>query len=167
MPSAPLQPGPIPNPTLDPGYSDPEIDALFWFWDEVASPFFSSVEMYDIYRISNKGGWKAARYALPTGVIEASVAGLRQGYFDSWTQTLSPIERSGRIFVVFSETLATDAAANLAGDAGAIIGGPLGPIGAAAGYGTAAALVTHAADRFWAQAINPQFVPRAGLGIWP
>jgi hypothetical protein len=28
-------------------------------------------------------------------------------------------------------------------------------------------LVTHAGDRFWANTVNPWFIPTAGWGIWP
>jgi hypothetical protein len=147
------------------GYSDPELDALLWFWDNMAGPFFDSVEMYDIYRLSGKQGYKVLTYSLPTGPVEAGIAALRQGYRDSWTQNLTPTQRVLRIGIVAGETYITDIASTLGGDVGAAIGMSVGgPVGAAAGYGIAAYLITAAGNRFWTNLVNPN-IP--GLGVWP
>jgi len=166
QPALPILPQPA-LPSVVPsheGYSDPDLDALLWFWDNVASPFFDSAEMYDIYRLSGKGGYKAVTYSLPTGPIEAGIAAFRQGYRDSWTQNLTPAQRVLRMGIVAGETYLTDVASTLSGDFGAVVGLSGGPVGAAAGYGVSAYLVTVAGNRFWANTVNPN-IP--GLGVWP
>ena len=149
------------------GLSDPDFDALLWFWDKLAKPFFESEEAYWIYQQSSKGGYKALKWSLPLGPIEAVVAGVRQGYFDSWTKNYSLIQRGSRIGVVAFEALATDWAATTAGFGGALLVSPSGPIGSVAGYGITANLVTNGGEQFWKQTFNPWFFDFLNLGVYP
>jgi RHS repeat-associated protein len=149
------------------GFSDPDLDALLLFWDKVADPFFKSEEAYWIYQVTSKGGYKTIKWSLPLGPIEAAVAGVRQGYFDSWTKNFSLIQRGSRIGIVAIEAYATDWAATTAGYGGALLVSPSGPIGSASGYGIAANLVTNAGERFWQHTVNPWLFDILNLGVYP
>ncbi len=141
----------FPTPENQSGFSDPALEAWFIFWDNVALPFFYSVEAYDVYRFTSKGGYRAFRYALPTGLIEAGVAGFQQYYRDTWYETLSPGQRFSRPVIYALETYITDRLAGLAGGAGGAIGASsAGPVGAFLGFFAGNALVTTAGDRVWA-----------------
>jgi hypothetical protein len=163
----------LPNnsyPSTDPsGFYDPALEAWMLFWENVASPSFDMVDAYDIYNLTSKSGWKAIRYSLPTGLVEASVASFRQYYRDSWYQSLNLGQRITRAIIIGGETLATDYLAGVAGGTGAVIGGAvLGPLGAAAGYLGGNALVTEAGDRAWAHYINKGIIQEYfRLGVWP
>jgi hypothetical protein len=82
------------------GYSDPDIDALYFWWEHALKPVNDIVSLDDIYRMSSRGGWKAGRYSLNLGILEAIVQGSRQAYRDSWYQTLTPTQRFLRPVVV-------------------------------------------------------------------
>jgi hypothetical protein len=139
------------------------LESWFLFWDKVASRFFNSIPAYDLYNATSKGGWKAMRYALPTSVIEAGVAGFRQYYRD---QSLSPIERTERAFLVGFETYVTDRAAGIAGDVFGLAGyGVGGPVGAGLGYIGGNVLTTRIGDHLWAD-FNQDVASKA-LGAFP
>lgn len=148
------------------GYSDPDIDALYFWWENFLTPVNDIVSLDDIYRISSRGGWKAGRYSLNLGILEAIVQGSRQAYRDSWHQNLTPTQRFLRPIVVGGEALVTDAAAGLAGKgfgaAGLSVGGPLGLAG---GYLAGQTFTTNVMDRVWMEDFNPWAFDQ--LGEWP
>ncbi|WKZ38419.1 MAG: RHS repeat-associated core domain-containing protein [Anaerolineales bacterium] len=148
------------------GYSNPDLDAIYFFWEEFTTPIHGLVKMDDIYRMSSRGGWKAVRYSLNLGLFEAIVQGSRQAYRDSWYQNLTPTQRLGRPLLVGAEALVTDLIAERVGkgfrNAGFVVGGPLG---AAAGHIAGQTYATKIMDRIWMEKINPMISP--WLGVWP
>ena len=148
-----------PKPAIVPsyeGFSDPKLDAIFEFFEKVVDPINDIVSMEDIYNMSSRGGWKAARYSMNLGIVEAVVQGSRQAYRDSWWQNLTPGERIARAVVVGGEALVTDAIADKVGNgyraAGFIVGGPLG---AAGGNLAGNTFATNVMDRIWKEKVNP------------
>jgi hypothetical protein len=129
-------------------------------------PINDIVSMEDIYRLSGKGGWRAARYSLNLGVFEGLVQGSRQAYRDSWYETLTPTQRLLRPVVVGVEAVITDVIAGQVGKAyrfgGFLVGGPLGAAGAQVAGSTFA---TNVMDRLWMETINPKYFNE--LGAWP
>jgi hypothetical protein len=148
------------------GYSNPDLDALYLFWNKVVTPYNNILSAEDIYRMSSKGGWRASRTSLNLGILEAFVQGTRQAYRDSWYQTLTPTQRLLRPIVAGSEALATDAISGLVGAgygaAGLVVGGPLG---AAAGKLAGSTHATNVMDGFWMTKVNPGLFN--SLGAWP
>jgi len=148
------------------GYSNEHIDEFYIFWENFVEPINGIVELDDVYRLSSKGGWKASRYSLNLGIIEAFVQGSRQAYRDSWYQTLTPSQRVLRPVVVGIEALITDVVAGKIGkgfrSAGLVVGGPLG---AAGGQVAGQTFVTKVMDRLWMETFNPNILPQ--LGVWP
>jgi hypothetical protein len=148
------------------GYSDSNIDALFFWWESVLAPINDIISLDDIYRISSRGGWKASRYSLNLGILEAIVQGSRQAYRDSWYQTLTPTQRFLRPVVVGGEALVTDVIAGKVGKGfgatGASVGGPLGMAG---GYLGGQTFATKVMDRLWMEKFNPWAFSQ--LGAWP
>lgn len=123
--------------------------------------------MYGVYELTGKGGYRILKLTLPTGIIEASIAGLRQGYLDSWQESLSPGQRITRMVIVAFEAGITDSASAWAGAFGAAVGAAAGPVPAAVGYGASAILVSYASEQFWTNTFNPSFIPSIGMGVWP
>jgi len=152
----------FPTPEDQNGFSDPALEAWFSFWDDVALPFFDSVEAYDVYRFTSKGGYRAFRYALPTRYIEAAIAGFQQGYVDNNNSSLSTYAKGVRILTVSVETLAIDYAASAVGGVGAALGAELGPPGAFAGFFIGTTLGTAAGDLFFSS-INQEWNL---FGVW-
>lgn len=151
------------------GYTDQELEELLLVLEKLVFPFFDSVEMYDVYRLSGSKWYKAVRYSLPTGPIETGVAAISQGYKDSWNQNLNLAQRLLRMVTVGVETYITDGLSTFAGEtAGSAALSTTGnPAVVAVAYGGASALVTESADRFWINTVNPYLIPRIGLGLWP
>ena len=150
------------------GYSDPDLDALYSFWENAVNPINDLVGLDDIYRISNHGGWKAARFSLNLQVGEAIVQGSRQAYRDSWYQTLTPGQRALRALTVGTEALITDTMADKTGKgyryAGFLAGGPLGAAGGDLAGNTFA---TNVMDGLWEEKINPFLFSKPIFGGLP
>jgi hypothetical protein len=159
------QPNNLPDPSHG-GYSNPDLDAIYFFWEKFVTPMNDIIKIDDIYRISSRGGWKAARYSLNLGPIEAIVQGSRQAYRDSWYQTLTPTQRLLRPLVVGTEAYITDIVAGRVGEgfrnAGFLAGGPPG---AAGGYLAGNTYTTVIMDRLWMEYVNPTIFSE--LGVWP
>ncbi len=161
-------PLPATIPSTVPSYDGISEPGFIAYWNNIWSHLNTGLSMYDAYNLYSKGGWKAVTMALPTGVIEAVVAALAQGYKDSWYQSLSPVQRLGRIGLVGFEAYLTDGASTLGGAAGGAGGFAIGgPVGAFIGYGAGAVTVSAAGNKFWSNTVNPWLVPSLGLGIWP
>ena len=156
---------PKPN-SANSGYSNPELDALLGFWNNVVSPVAISVDAYDVYNLSGTKAYKYAKYGLPLGILEGIVAGVSQYYRDTWYQSLSPTQRTLRPIVAGVEALMTDKIATLTGEGaeagGLIVGGPLGAAGA---YLAGATFATKQSEAFSMNVINPGLFSR--LGVWP
>jgi hypothetical protein len=138
------------------GYSDPDLDALYFFWENAVNPINDIVGLDDIYRMSSRGGWKAARYSLNFGIVEAIVQGSNQAYRDSWYQTLTPGQRALRALTVGSEAFITDTVADKAGKGFRYAGYAVtGPLGAAAGDLAGNTFATNVMDSLWKEKVNP------------
>jgi hypothetical protein len=148
------------------GYSNPDLDALYAYWERILVPFNDILSADDIYRITSKGGWRASRNAFNLGFLEAIAQGGRQVYRDSWYQTLTPTQRLLRPIVAGAEALATDGISGLVGNGYAVAGFTVGgPPGAFAGKLAGATYATHVMDRFWTEKFNPNVLNL--LGAWP
>jgi hypothetical protein len=159
---------PISNVPSHEGYSSPELDSLFSFWESFVNPINDIVGLDDIYRISSHGGWKAARYSLNIGVVEAIVQGGRQAYRDSWYEKLTPGQRIIRSFAVGGEALATDIIADKVGKAFRYAGlATLGPLGAAGGDLAGNTFATNVMDQFWSEKTNQYLFSRQVFGDKP
>lgn len=72
--------------------------------------------------------YKRIKYAFPTGPFEAAVDAGLYGLTDKWSTSLTPGQRIGRMFIVGTESLIIDQISGIVGQAGNLIGGPLGGI---------------------------------------
>jgi RHS repeat-associated protein len=163
---APLIIGSTPPSQPHEGYSDPQLDGLYYWWENFVRTGNNFLASEDLYRLSSHGGWKAVRNALPLGLLEGFVQASRQVYRDTWYQSLSPNQKVLRPAVVGLEAVATDWISDKVGasfgSAGLSVGGPLG---AAGGYLAGASYTTKIMDRYWMTEFNLRFLNP--LGAWP
>ncbi|WKZ38421.1 MAG: RHS repeat-associated core domain-containing protein [Anaerolineales bacterium] len=143
----------------------PNANELLLYWDYILSPLEDGLDMHEAYVLASSKWYKTAVWTLPTGPIEAGIAGYRQYYKDSWfPKTYTPAQRSARVLVVSMEALAIDGISNALGTIAAGGGGSaLGPIGAAGGYGVTAYAASKAGHNL-ADKFNTWIFPIVGLG---
>ncbi len=165
-PEPPIYGPPEPSILSDGRYVNPELEAIVAFWDYIVSPFADGLDMHEAYVLASSKWYKTAVWTLPTGYIEAGVAGYRQYYRDSWWESYNPVQRTLRIGIVASETLAIDRASSAAGTVAGLTGGSVaGPWGAAGSYGVTAYGTTKAGNDL-ATKFNRWVFPTFGLGLY-
>jgi RHS repeat-associated protein len=135
-------------------------EALALFFKYAVVPLLDFMDTYEGAINVGRPVYKQTRRVIPTGAIEAIINAALQGY-DDWDHPLSLDQRAGRMFVVGTETYATDFLSSFAGSGAAYVGG--GSIG----YGVTAYGVSLGLDHFWANIVNPRFFPAIGFGYYP
>jgi hypothetical protein len=136
-----------------------EIYDVFRFYDIFGSPSNDLLGLADVYRMSSRGGWKAARMSLNLWPLEGFVGFVRQVYNDNyfWSPDYTPAQHFTRGVVASLEAIATDQFfSDTIGDGIKVLGGvACGPPCATAGKLMGNTLGTEIGDSFWRYMGNP------------